>query len=491
MPSDRVEDRPRRLHPASLAFTLGALLRQLVFPALVVIVASRGDGWQRWLLVPFVFLLGIELVKCLTLSYRFTADELVIRSGLLSRTERHIPFERVQNIELVANALHRMVGVVEVRLQTGSGAKVEAHLRVISTAAAEELKSAIGAARGDARSKPEPSAVLLRMPLSEVALHGLLTSRGLVALAAILGVVSEYDFAWESYVAPYITSALEGKAGLGDELAGSTRAVVIWVAVFVPAVIFLRLASTVWAVVRLYGFTLERAGDGLHSHYGLLTRVSATIPRARVQVLSVQEGTLHRWLRRASVRVDTAAQFKHESRLAGLQWIAPIVRTSALLPLVREVQPDADIDPPEWWGVHPRAFTRLVRLRLVLVFAATLGVGVKLGAVVVVPALLVGAFAVWQARRLTRRLGVALTDTSIVTRTGAFTHRRFLARYSRIQSVSCTRSPFDRRWGMASISVDTAGVSLEHRIVIRYLPVDRAMQIYERLCNEAARSVRG
>ena len=107
------------------------------------------------------------------------------------------------------------------------------------------------------------------------------------------------------------------------------------------------------------------------------------------------------------------------------------------------------------------------------------------------PALLVAGLAVWHARQLTARLAVALTPSSIVVRAGAFSHRRSIARFSRIQSVSCTRSPFDRRWGMARISVDTAGGSPLHRIEMPYLDEGAAREIYGRLRAEVARAVSG
>ena len=48
--------------------------------------------------------------------YRLDHDELVVRQGVLFRNERHIPYARVQNIDLVQNPLHRLFGVAEVRL---------------------------------------------------------------------------------------------------------------------------------------------------------------------------------------------------------------------------------------------------------------------------------------------------------------------------------------------------------------------------------------
>ena len=189
--------------------------------------------------------------------------------------------------------------------------------------------------------------------------------------------------------------------------------------------------------------------------------------------------------------MDTAGQFKQESGRIGSQWIAPIVGTGALLPLVQEVQPDAEIDPPQWTPVHRRAFARVLRLQLIWTALITLVVGASIGPLVLIPALFVAGLAVWHARQLTGRLAVALTPSSVVVRTGAFNHRRSIARFSRIQSVSCTSSPFDRRWGMARISVDTAGGSPLHRIEIPYLDEGAAREIYGRLRAEVARAVRG
>jgi putative membrane protein len=496
-PSDEattvVDERARRLHPASLIFGIFTLVRQFLIPAILFLFFARGGEWQRWMLLPFGYLLIAELVRYATFTYRFTAEELVVRSGLFSRTERHIPYERVQNIELIENAVHRLIGVAQVRLQTGSGTELEADFKVISRAAVEELRRATLTRRREAgvEAKDEASTVVLRLPLSEVALHGLLTGRGLVVLAALAGLAFEFNIDWDDYIERFLRERFFPAeiAEWQDAFQTSTRALLWWSLVFIPAVFVLRLLSAAWAVVRLYDFTLERAGEGLQSRYGLLTRVSATIPRARVQVLTVEEGVFHRWLRRTSVRVDTAGQFKQEAGQLGSQWIAPILGVGALRPLVREVQPDADLDPPAWQPVHPRAFTRMVRVTLVLLFVLTLIPLRTVGPYVVLPALLLAVVAVWHARLLSRRLAVALTPTSVIVRTGAFRHRRSIARFARIQSVSLTQSPLDRRWRMATVSVDTAGGSAEQRIVVPYLPADRAQEIYVELKAQVAKAV--
>ena len=479
----------RRLHPLSPVFGLAAPLRQFAVPAILVIVFARDSDWGWWMVFPFAAIFIAELAKVLTLTYTFAPRQLVIRHGLLSRTERQIPYERVQNVELVQNALHRLFKVAEVKLQTGGGSELDAHLRVISLPAVEELRHAVLSARGaEGADEPRP-ATILRLPVGEVLLHGLLTGRGLLVLAAATGFLFQFDIDPQPYIEPLIPA---GAAVWRDAMDAPGAWVFKWGILFGSALFLLRLLAALWAMVRLYGFTLERTGEGLQSRYGLLTRVSATIPRARVQVINVQEGLWYRWLGRAAVRVETAGRFAQDQNRLGSQWLAPIVRTAALEPLVREVQPDAELEPAGWQPVHPRAAARIVRKQLILIALAALMLSVTIGPFVLVFAVPLAVLSVAHARRLTARLALALTPTSIVTRTGAWDHRRSIARFARIQSVSIRRSPFDRKWGMASIAVDTAGgASEQQRIAVSYLPEDRAQEIYARLRTEVARALQG
>ena len=129
----------------------------------------------------------------------------------------------------------------------------------------------------------------------------------------------------------------------------------------------LRVSSLAWAVLRLHGFRLSRAGEDLRIETGLLTRVAATIPLRRIQTLTVREGPLHRLFERVSVRVETAGggggeeKGKKAGAAAQREWLAPLLRREALPDLLRELLPDLDpaaLAEPAWQPVHPRAFRR-------------------------------------------------------------------------------------------------------------------------------------
>ena len=64
-----------------------------------------------------------------------------------------------------------------------------------------------------------------------------------------------------------------------------------------------------------------------------------------------------------------------------------------------------------------------------------------------------------------------------------------VAPFSKIQSVVSSTSPFDRRYGMASLKVDTAGAArVGHSIDMPYLDAAVAMSLMNRLYEEAGQT---
>ena len=71
---------------------------------------------------------------------------------------------------------------------------------------------------------------------------------------------------------------------------------------------------------------------------------------------------------------------------------------------------------------------------------------------------------------------------------GWFTRKLKLVRYGKIQTVSTKASPLDRRAGMASVQVDTAGAEgMGHTIEIPYLDTAVAGDLARRLFEESSR----
>lgn len=503
MPSEP-KSATQRLHPSALLFGVGSAAKRLLLPGIVVLFASRGGDPTFWMLLLFFPALAAVLIKYWSYRYRFGDDELVIREGIVTRNERHIPYARIQNIDLLQNPLHRWFGVAEVRVETASGDKPEAVIRVLSLEAVAEMRGRVFAGKQETRETPPQAAeregsaeapqqmqhgrLLLQLPPRELVLHGLISNRGMVVVAAALGAMWQLDLferfglslskeSWRQFLRA-------GRPGylLGFVLLGAIALLV--------ALLLLRLLSVGLAMFKLYGFELRRQGEDLRAEYGLLTRVSKTIPRHRVQLISTREGLLHRWFGRAMVQVETAGGPDDEgASSADHLTLAPLIPKSQVAELLSEVLPEVQLDQVQWRALAPRARLRLLRRSLVrsviLVAVAVAAVGAW-GACV---AAALFPLAYIRAGLYVKYTAYALTPGAVLYRSGWWVRRLSVARFNRIQVVSLHETPFDRRSRMATLRVDTAGGGRTgHPIAVSLIEAQTAKDLHDFLYREAGQT---
>jgi putative membrane protein len=489
----------RRLHPYSVAFAFLTQIRLFVVPGILVAigVSSRSDDWSQWQPWMMLFIVPNALfavVRYLTYTYTYEERELVIRSGLLFRRERHIPYARIQNIDAIQNLVHRALNVVEVKLETGGGETAEATMSVLPLAAFHEMRERVFADRHAAGPDAAPAGVtpLLTLSMRDLILCGFIENRGTVLMAAAFGVVWELGL-FDRFAAPMVGAPATGR-GVIRNLARSvyTSATVSWdhllltAAAFLALLLIIRMLSIAWAIVRLHGFTLTLVEDDARCQFGLFTRVSLTIPLRRVQVLTVREGLLHRYFSRVAVKVDTAGgSHGEQDKQTDREYIAPILRKNALARFVRSII-DVELDGVAWNAPHPRAFRREVKPWLVVALVLWLGLTVyaRWWALPALPLLV--AWAIVAARQQIKHLRWAETDHALLFTHGWVTRRLIVVRFAKMQAVTLYESPFDRRNAMASFRADTAGAARDSVIRIPYLARPVAEALHARLAAAAA-----
>lgn len=493
-----------RLHPASILFGLISQVREFAVPLVLALVAgSQRGGFDTVAWIVFIPYTLVAVGRYFFFTYRFDPHELVIRSGLIFRNERHIPYGRIQNLDAVENVLHRALGVLDVRIDTGSGSDTDATLSVVTRGAYEDMRRHVFAGRETAVEAPvggraeapasPPARLLLRLPAHELVLYGLIENRGGIVVAGLAGLLWEAGLT-ERFVERYAGPGAGDGGVIRGLVTGTTTVAPVWerlaIAAFVIFAILavVRLLSVALALVRLHGFRVAKVGEDLRAEYGLLTRVTATIPLRRIQTLTITEGALHRLAGRSSVRVDTAGGAGPDGR-RGRESLAPVISRDAWPALVREVLPELDLAAVDWRRPAPGAFARDVRRRLLL--AATVSALAvwfwhwQAAALFV----MLAAWAVLSARGHVNNMGWAAVDGAVIYKSGWLRRHVTIARHTRIQSVGLWQSPFDRRWSMATVGVDTAGASAaSHRVRIPYLTRDDAGRLHAELSAAAART---
>jgi len=491
MPSER------RLHPLSVFFNIGKRMTAMLLP-LVVVLAGRGSAEDWWsvyalgLLLPYAAFVTVEY---LSFRYRYDAGELVIRDGVIFRNQRHVPYDRIQNIDAVQNVLHRIVGVVEVKIQTAGGSEPEATLSVLSLNDLEEMRRRVfgGAHKSEASTAPVPAAhrTLLRLSPRELVLYALIENRGFVVIAAALGLLSEFG-----YSARFVERIVGEEAG-GGFFRRAARAIFVEGGVTASLILYglvaligflvvSRLFSILWAQVRLQGYSVVQVGEDLRAEYGLFTRVTATVPIRRIQAVTIRDTPLHRLLGRAAISVATAGggNSEREKSAQHREWIAPIVRRDDIPGFVAALLPGTDVSTLDWQPVHPRALRRALTRGLIGTTIVTAIAALVLGTKGLWLFPLLALWSSIRARRLVRYLAWTITPDVVAARRGAFVRVLSIAPLARIQVVARLESPFDRRTMMGHVRADTAGGG--HRIDVPYLPVETASLLYGQLAAAAA-----
>ena len=498
-----------RLHPLSLVFEAISQIRALIIPA-VIAVFSAANGSVEGLIfagVIFVPTLIRSIVRYFSLRYQIRESELTVTQGIFFQRIRTVPIERIQNIDLIQNVMHRVFNVAEVRIETASGTEPEATLRVLSMAKVEQLREAIfnpRIAKAAIRATDAPASELLdldgdadahygtqqvealyRISTSELFRAGLASNRGTLLLGVLFGLYFQFDEQLNIDLKQVVRTVSEGME--------TATLVFVSLVIFVGLLVLFRLLGIAWYILRFHGYELSRSGEDLRIRCGLFTKVSATVPRKRIQFISIQQNLIMRWMKLASIRIETAGAAgkgqEDATKTVSSRWFLPVVHEEKVRELIEVLRPGLvwDWESFNWQPISPKAAKRMMRLAilssLLVGFAGYLSLdlwGVLLGVVSIPPFL-------WYAIKRSKSKKFARTDDIIAYRSGIFTRRTSMTFFEKIQTVSVYQSPFDRRWDMATLCVDTAAAGpAGHKIHIGYLTSDFAKAEYNAIVKKSS-----
>lgn len=388
-----------------------------------------------------VLAIGYEVVRYRRYRVRLAAEGLSIRSGVVGLRQREIPYERIQTVDLSQNPVHRLLGIAVLNVETAGGSQSEASVRFLDVADARQLRQDLQV-RTDETGDRAPED-LFALDGRELALAGLV-SFDLRVPGLLLFFVTA--------LAPVIRPFLPGHDGLAVALFGLSI-------LAVGTLLFSWIAGMAITVSNFYGFRLGRVGDELVYERGLLRRHTGSIPLDKVQTLTIDENPLKRLAGYATLAIETAGYSPGQRGSHGSEAAVPLATRERVLSLAHEID---DFGEPAFER-PPRRVRRRYAIRYLLVLgvvaALLYGVTAAIGGgdlplwpvALVVPVVPVAAHLKWANR------GYWLGPDHVVTRNGFWKRQTKVVPYYRIQTVIERRTVFQRRWGLATVVVDTAG----------------------------------
>ncbi len=453
---------PQRLDPRTILIRVLQGSPSVILGIPVFLAWSRGEGVPlAFLFTVMALLLTVTLVtswlRWRTFTYQILPDQIIIARGLIRRTRRSIPAQRIQDVSIKQGPLSRLIGLAEVRIETGGGAADEGRLDSVSLSEAYRLREVLrsirmgvtaagaGVREGEAEAEDEAETLLFRMGPARLLYFGLFNF-SLVWIVVLFGMLQYLAQALGYDRDRWLEVIGVAERELQSRLSGSVVLSVAGLAIGLGL-----LAGVIRTVLQTYGFRLTHAGARFRYSRGLLTRTEVVVAKRQIQLGLTERGTVSGRLGWYALKVQTLGGSDHVS---GRLELAPFARPVELAPIIAL----AGLPPFERSPLRPVSHRHVLSGLVGFVLLPTV---VLLAAMAFFPpaALVLFAMPVPLAVALLRHRchRYALAGTSVQVTRGVLRRRDWTVPYGNVQAVTVQRGPVQRLLGIATVRIDTAG----------------------------------
>lgn len=415
--------------------------------------------------------------------FRFKIDDgsILIREGVIRKTQLDIKFDRIQAINTQQNLIFRAFDLVTVKFDTAGSAKQEGHLPAVKTAFADSLKERIRRESPGQENEPEPAdevdtaepidRTILRLKAGDMIRIGLSSNRALLFLAFLAPVLDSLTEKLEENIdESAIAAAIDAgqfslSAGVGSGLM-----------VVFGLIVLMAVASIIGTFLRYHDFVLTSGSDVLRSTSGLLTRHEHSVNFAKIQSVYAVQNPVLRLFGRLRLRARQASSGR---RGKGQHFVIPLCEPAQLPAIAAEIFSDefqnVDLDPRagQYSGISPRYMRSRIILTGILPAVALTGLmslTVGFDALVLLLWIPLNVLLVWIVYR---KYGYKITEDGLMLRRGLFGYRMAAFIHRKIQRISVTQSMPQKRKGLATLHFYLASGSIK----LPYVDFEMAKQL--------------
>ncbi len=428
------------------------------------------------LLLPFIPLAGgvYEYLYWKNYEFYFEDEDLKINSGVITKNKLDIPVRRIQDLDTSQNIIHRILGITLVKVKTAGGDTSKASLKYLDEGQAEQVQKELRDLKNRRKKEDENTSKSIEEESAEkfydiedaLMTYSIVSGiQGLVILA-ILGII--------------------GAVGVSAYAATSAVQMIGYVFISIIAVALISGlmlgSSAITTYSRYYGFKVYKRGDTFEYERGLLNKEGGSIPEEKIQKLEITENFLMRYFGYASLKAETAGYTSEQQPGS--------TSTKVLIPLddrekvYNHAQKLGELNMDGINDIGSTARKRYFRRYMLMsglgavITLILINFGFHLG-LIVLP--LTGfAAAKEAARKKWVNIGYSLEDRNIVISKGFWNRKTYSVEYFRFQNLLVSESVFQRRWNLASLTVDTAGDKVVNPKIID-LPREKAFELRAQL----------
>ena len=249
------------------------------------------------LLVVVIVLVGLFYLAWRFHSFRITGDDVEVRQGVLFRSHRRSPLDRVQGVNLTRPMLARLCGMAKLEV-VGAGTDANVKLEYLSTANAEAVRADIlrlasGRRLAEQQARGGVHATKTQAAASIVtdALTGLVlgAEEPVAEAASVVHIPVVRLILSRIFSGRLITLLVLVAAAIVGAIVGTP-----WI-LFTIVPIFLGFGAVfVRSLTKSLRYAIAPTPDGVRITYGLFTTVTETLPPGRIHAIEVRQPLLWR-----------------------------------------------------------------------------------------------------------------------------------------------------------------------------------------------------
>ncbi|WP_227833539.1 PH domain-containing protein [Nocardia macrotermitis] len=267
-------------------------------PVLIVtvIAGSRSDN-PMWSLAALAVIVGLAVTRWFTTTYRIGPDTVQLRRGLLQRKTLTVPRSRIRSVDVHADLMHRLLGLVVLAIGTGQQADKQErfHLDGVDARQVPELRALL---LHDVESPAGQHVPQVKQPDSQPhkgieighwqagwVRYAPLSLRGLAVIAPIVGLAFKFGVASVLFNSETVKE-------IGTR--GAVFIAMTVVIVLVALIVVVTLGDCLRYLTTYFGLRVIDDGRTLHISHGLFTTRQTTLDLARLRGATLKEPLLLR-----------------------------------------------------------------------------------------------------------------------------------------------------------------------------------------------------
>jgi uncharacterized membrane protein YdbT with pleckstrin-like domain len=468
---------PQKASPVALLFIIWKTIKDS-WPILLILIGKKLFSTQEvtpkmndYLIYNFLGFTTILLlinIRHIVLFFRFRVfvehGELIVSSGIFSKTKTSIPINRIQSVHLIQTYLHRITNTCQLKVETAGTENTELEIKAIDLEKAQDLQVILQNTTHHTE-RIESDVNITGLHLKDVFKLAFSENHLKTFLIIVAFAFSRIEDL-KQYLGINATDIIDEKV----EHVQFTNTVLFQLIIVVLSLTL--IVSFVRVLLRYYGMQIKSNSKGFQMQWGFLHTQQKMLIQNKVQLISWNSNFLRRIIGIHIFRFFMAGE---NIAKADQHIQLPIMHSELLFQLTAPYQP-----------ILPSNHSLAYKVDASYGWRETLFIGLPVTAAISIaiyfwnPLYIIISIMVlfyWAISNIINQRNYQFwyNAATIQIQKGVWGRENILLNFNKIQHLSIKTSPFLRARNIATIEIHTAGDT----VTIPYIPIEQAQYLLD------------